>query len=102
MNRYRRANEQIHVPDALKRRTLTAERPVLQRRPAFLVSCAAVLAAAVLAVVLLWPQGSPSPLTAYALAQPAYPQMAPYPDEQAHIDPETGEYLDSLQESYDA
>lgn len=102
MNRYRRANEQIHVPDALKRRTLTAERPVLQRRPAFLVSCAAVLAAAVLAVVLLWPQASPSPLTAYALAQPAYPQMAPYPDEQAHIDPETGEYLDSLQESYDA
>ncbi len=102
MNRYRKANESIHVPEGLKRQVLGAPRRPLVRRPAFQAACAVLMAAAVLAVALLWPQGSPSPLTAYALAEPHYPQMAPYPDEQAHIDPETGEYLDSLEQAYDA
>ena len=102
MNRYRKATEQIHAPEALKQRTLAASQSLPVRRPALKAACAALLAAAVLAVVLLWPQGSPSPLTAFALAQPIYPQMAPYPDEEAYIDQETGEYLAGYEEVCDA
>ena len=102
MNRYRKATEQIHAPEALKQRTLAASQSIPVQRPALKAACAALLAAAVLAVVLLWPQGSPSPLTAFALAQPIYPQMAPYPDEEAYIDQETGEYLAGYEEVCDA
>lgn len=47
------------------------------------------------------PQGNHAP-TVKVLAQAAYPQMAPYPNEDAYTDSSTGEIRDEFYDAYDA
>lgn len=59
------------------------------RKLPWIGAAAAVLALAILVTSL----GSPMPAQAKGLlAQPEYPQMAPYPDERSFVDPQTGEF----------
>ena len=64
---------------------------------------AAVLVVAILGVTLLWPGGG-APLTAsaYAVAEAAYPAMAPYPNEDDYLQAD-GTYDDeAFSAAYDA
>ena len=131
MKRYKKANEGIHAPEELKE---SAARPAGKRAyTPWMGAVAAVLAAAVIGGIALWPGraggpvlDSPDPLSgeipvgrsidqpetysAHALALAAYPEMAPYPNEDdfyAGLDEnsdkaELQKASDAFYEAYDA
>ena len=100
MYRYQKANEGIHAPDKLKQ---AARSPAPRHRARWMRAVAAVLAAAIVGGIVLWPGNGLTPAAhAYALAEAQYPEMVQYPKVENYRD-ETGEWdFDAFFEAEDA
>ena len=120
MKRYKKANEGIHVPEEVKEK---ATHPAQKRSYArWMGAVAAVLAVAIIGGTALWSgqPGGPAPLSngpvgrsndgashgngsqhAYALSLAAYPEMAPYPNDEDYFSG-LGDDKDALQKANDA
>ena len=108
MKRYKKANEGIHAPgEAKEKAARPAGRP---SRARWVGAVAALLAVVILGGAALWPRQSnaadplppdgpgatitrevsPVRANALALAAAVYPEMAPYPNEEDYVSPDTG------------
>ena len=80
MNRYQKANEGIHAPEELKETVVREKRTSYAK---WVSAVAAVLIVAIVAGIVFWPGNTPVAHAAGVIAQAEYPEMAPYPDEEA-------------------
>ena len=77
MERYRKANEDIHAPETVKR---GAEAPKeAPRRSRWVGVTAAALALVALGGLLLWPGSPLTPAARAAIVEAQYPELPPYP-----------------------
>ena len=77
MERYRKANEDIHAPEELKRGAAAPK--AAPRRSRWVGVTAAALAVVVLGGLLLWPGSPLTPAARAAVVEAQNPTLAPYP-----------------------
>ena len=77
MDRYRKANEDIHAPETVKRGAAAPKEA--PRRSRWVGVTAAALALVALGGLLLWPGSPLTPAARAAIVQAQYPELPPYP-----------------------